>query len=329
MATMRFKDILREAGFEDINHFEHLRYLHVLGNANAKKNRLGELIDQHGLDFRGLIDEIDQSVPDESEAGMTLRGFLNQYYPNIKDGSLDASPEGIGKWGFALKFLPLFANVTPEQIATARWPHELNDDRMANSLKSIMSKPEFQKGILGKLDSIFNWEIALSTMPNLSREDAEYVLSKKQGVGNWVLRGKMPKEVSKAFIRQAADLKAPLPNTTIKKEFPQVMSEMMDDGAESPEVKKYLYSTALKLSASGSMSGTLNEATEADFRPLIHKIPASEFASVLEKTAHDIKWGGASSDAQYRENRFVERLNANEFPPEHNAIVDGVSTAEG
>jgi hypothetical protein len=100
------------------------------------------------------------------------------------------------------------------------------------------------------------------------------------------------------------------------------MSEMMDDSAESPKVKNYLYSTALKLSTSGPTSGTLNEATEADFRPLIHKIPASEFASVLEKTAHDIKWGGASSDAQYRENRFVGALNRNEFPPEHNAIVD-------
>jgi hypothetical protein len=324
MGTMRFKDMLREAGFDDINHFRQLRDQHVVGNANAKKTRLGELIDQHGLDFRGLIDEIDQGIPDESEAGMTLRGFLNQYYSNIKDGSLDASPEQIGKWGFALKILPLFANVTPEQIATARWPLDFSDDKMANSLKSIMSKPEFQKGVLSKLDDIFNWGLVVSAMPNLSREDAEYVVGgKNRDMKNWVLRGRMPKEVSKAFIRQAADLNTSFDtSTTIKKGFPQVMSEMMDDGAESPKVKNYLYSTALKLSTSGSTSDLSSDATEADFRPLVHKIPASEFASVLEKTAHDIKWSGASSDAQYRENRFVGRLNENGLPPEHNSIVD-------
>jgi hypothetical protein len=307
---MSFKDMLRESGASVIDY--------------SHNEDLGKLISQHGVDYKGLLDSINEVrvnsglLPSEVFTIRTVQDFLNKYRDEIPNGGIDATTEQVGELARTalvdVRYFPLFQNVTPEHFRQVRnWPDMWPlTERQKESIQNILKEPKFRKELLQNFEDGTHMTLddqyqMLKFMPDLSREDAECVAKKwgPDAVKYAVQYRSTPPELDKVCLRDLANRGAKTfeHNTGLLKSA----GEMLDSSDESPQVKDFIGRVILDNVAN------IHKDDEDPIKlhlKIIERIPANDLGRYLAMATTSEK------------GKLANRLNGAQFSPEQNAAVD-------
>jgi hypothetical protein len=307
MATMSFADMLRESGAQVTDY--------------SVNENLEKLLSQHGLDYNGLVDAWKKNYGKNADDSLVRRGvgnFLGRYSEQIPEGGIDASPEQIddmlGGWEFyPAQYLHLFKNLTPENISKVeRWTQAYKlTESQKRGLAELFKKPEFAKAAIAKCaDSQQNpnWHVPLSLMPDLSREDAEYLAANvpRDVFDRTVQYGSnfMPLELNKTFLRMRVN-EGRLTTFEDNENLFRAAEQMMVSPNERPEARDNAALSMIRNSTDYYKKDKIQKSLDA-----IARIPAEDMKRYLD----ELKMTQPAD--------LANRLNEGTFSPEQNAVID-------
>jgi hypothetical protein len=309
MATMSFKDMLEKAG------------LTPDGAANYYWDKnLAKLIGEHGVDYNGLLDSIKkahgQAPTSDSVIKRTVNSFVERYSNEIKDGAIDASPQQIeellnGYETINTMDLPLFKNLTPQHVVSVRdWPNNYNFSDIGKArFVELFKKPEFRKALIAASGNRGrNWQIPISLMPDLSREDAEYIAANvpSQLFHDATVDENMPIEFNKTSLKMRAKEGRPYGLFRGRAPLFRAAEQMMVSPDESPEVRDHVARSVIYKANDIS----LDDSNLPYILKTIAQLPAEDLKRHLDAIPMS-----EPSD-------FAKRFNKGTFSPEQNAVVD-------
>lgn len=271
----------------------------LMNRFRAFNPQLALLIKEHGIDWQGVVKHVEGLG--KYEDGNTFNEFVRHYggfLPQPIEASEAEIDDLLNKYNIEAETVLKFANLKPKHLSRADWYSASPDNK---DLVDIFKNPEFRKEALARNLMYLPW------MPDLSREDAEYLvgINDPYDVQYAIMDRRAPKEFVKAHIRRSPQVVMQR-TSDVNHRFHEAISEMLDTSDREPaEVEKFLYNTIVE----SALEEIHNDDHNGKYNKLLKRVPPEVMGDIDLLTKPKV----------------IKRLQDADMTPEQNRALDEIA----